>query len=509
MKDVAGRPSLNSGLWVKRVGIDTYREPVVYMHSGCHICRAEGFQAQARVKLSLKSKTVIATLNVVRSDFIAESEAGLSEVAWRELEAFDGDVVQVSHVDALESFSAVRAKVYRHELSVPQIDAIVRDVAACRYSALELAAFVTACADTRLSLQETVELTRAMVNVGERLQWGTGPVVDKHCVGGLPGNRTTPIVVAIAAANGLLIPKTSSRAITSPSGTADTMEMLAPVDLSLAQMRRVVDAEGGCVVWGGAMALSPADDILIQVERPLDLDSEGQLVASVLSKKIAAGSTHVVLDLPVGPTAKVRTARAAQLLGARLRDTATALGLQVRIVESDGTQPVGRGIGPALEARDVLAVLRNDAEAPDDLRQRALALAAQVLELGGRCVPGAGADLASHTLASGAALRKFEAICRAQGGLREPPAAPLQRVFVAERAGTVRAIDNRRLARIAKLAGAPTAPAAGLTLHVHGGEYVAKGQPLFTLQAEAPGELDYAAGFAKAHPETFLIETVQ
>src|SRR5204863_2338644 len=161
---------------------------------------------------------------------------------------------------------------------------------------------------------ETVALTKAMVNVGERLSWPGKPILDKHSVGGLPGNRTTPIVVSIVAAHGLTMPKTSSRAITSPAGTADTMETLAPVDLDLPSIRRVVEQEYGCIVWGGSVRLSPADDILIRIERALDVDSEGQLIASVLSKKIAAGSSHLVLDMPVGPTAKVRSAESAQVL---------------------------------------------------------------------------------------------------------------------------------------------------------------------------------------------------
>lgn len=171
------------------------------------------------------------------------------------------------------------------------------------YSDLQLAAFVTATAGDGLDEAETIALTQAMLGAGERIRWDFPLVADKHSVGGLPGNRTTPLVVAMVAACGVPIPKTSSRAITSPAGTADTMEVLAPVDLDVAAMRRVVEKEGGCVVWGGAVRLSPADDVLIRVERPLDFDSEGQLVASVLSKKAAAGSTHVVIDMPVGPTA--------------------------------------------------------------------------------------------------------------------------------------------------------------------------------------------------------------
>jgi thymidine phosphorylase len=368
-----------------------------------------------------------------------------------------------------------------------------------------MAAFVTACAGDALSLDETIALTEAMIDAGQRLHWSAPLVVDKHCVGGLPGNRTTPIIVAIAAA-GMTIPKTSSRAITSPSGTADTMSMLAPVELDLPAMRRVVEREGGCVVWGGAMGLSPADDLLIRVERPLDFDSEGQLAASIISKKVAAGSSHLLIDMPIGPTAKVRSPRAAESLTRRLHAVGEALGLSVRVLRTDGSQPVGRGIGPALEAWDLLAVLQNQADASADLRERSLLLAGQLLEIGGRAALGEGPALARELLSNGAAWRKFQAICQAQGGLREPPRATHHQDFLAGREGRVQSIDNRRLARIAKLAGAPASPAAGIALAVHCGDRVERGQRLYRLHAQTPGELSYAAAYACGHPETIVIE---
>lgn len=235
---------------------------------------------------------------------------------------------------------------------MPQVRAIVADIAAQRYSNLEMAAFIAACSNDHLNLDEVAALTGAMVDSGARLHWPGAVIMDKHCVGGLPGNRTTPIVVAICTALGLTMPKTSSRAITSPAGTADTMAMLAPVDLDLERMRRTVERTGGCIVWGGAINLAPVDDTLIRIERALDIDSPGQLVASILSKKIAAGSTHVVIDMPVGPTAKVREARHARTLERMLRSVAERFGLGLTVLRTDGLQPVGRGVGPALEAHD-------------------------------------------------------------------------------------------------------------------------------------------------------------
>jgi thymidine phosphorylase len=282
------------------------------------------------------------------------------------------------------------------------------------------------------------------------------------------------------------------------------MEVLAPVDLDVPAMRRVVEKEGGCVVWGGAVQLSPADDVLIRVERPLDFDSDGQLVASVLSKKAAAGSTHVVIDMPVGPTAKVRSAEAARSLAARLESAAAALGIKLRIEQTDGTQPVGRGIGPALEARDVLAVLQG--KGPGDLRERAVKLAGAVLELAGAASPGQGPAMARLALDDGRSWRKFQAICEAQGGMREPPPRALVHVVEATALARVAGFDNRRLAKLAKLAGAPADKVAGLELHVRAGDRVERGQPMFTLHAATQGELDYALDYLAAQAGIVVLE---
>jgi thymidine phosphorylase len=492
-------------LRMRRIGIDTYLEPVVFMRRDCHICRSEGFEAYSRIEVWRGKRRIIATLNVVDAPLLAPDEAGLSEAAWRALGGADGDRIKLFHPAPTQSFSHVRAKLYGTPITSDGAEAVMRDIVDGRYSDIEIAAFIAACAGNRMDVAEITAVTRAMIHAGKRLHWDSHPVVDKHCVGGLPGNRTTLIVVPIVAACGLTIPKTSSRAITSPAGSADTMETLAPVELDIAQIRRVVEREHGCIAWGGGVSLSPADDILIRVERPLDLDSDGQLVASVLSKKCAAGSTHVLIDIPVGPTAKVRSQEAARMLGERLVAVGQALGITLRTVVTDGTQPVGRGIGPALEAFDVLAVLQNAADAPPDLRERALLLAGQVLELGGKAPAGTGVAMARSVLEQGLAWNKFQAICEAQGGMREPPRSAYTHVVVANHRGRVAEIDNRRLARVAKLAGAPKAHAAGISFHAPLGTAIEIGQPLMTIHAESPGELAYARTYAAAQEDLILI----
>src|SRR3546814_635124 len=224
-------------------------------------------------------RPIAATLFQVDGEFLAGDEIGLSEAAWQALGVDEGTIVQVGHAPPLESIACVRQRIYGHRLDAAALSHIVEDVVAGRYTDVHLAAFLTATAALPLDDDETYFLTKAMVDAGDRLSWPSEIVVDKHSVGGLPGNRTTPIIVAIAAVCGLTMPKTSSRAITSPAGTADTMETLTQVDLDLEAMQRVVASEGGCLAWGGAVRLSPAADIFIGGERALDIDTEGQLIA--------------------------------------------------------------------------------------------------------------------------------------------------------------------------------------------------------------------------------------
>ena len=501
-----GNNGTHPGLRAMRMPLHAQHQCIAIMHVDCHVCHSEGLSSRSQVLIVAGDREVQALLYQTDGDLFGRDLVVLSEAAWAALGISDGDSVQVRHPPVLESLAGVRRRVHGRRLEAGDFAAIVLDVVRGRYTDVQLSAFLTATAALPLDEAETVHLTRAMVEVGQRLAWPSPVVVDKHCVGGLPGNRTTPLVVAIAAANGLVMPKTSSRAITSPAGTADTMETLAPVDLDLDTLRRVVQAEGACLAWGGAMHLSPADDIFVRVERELDIDTEGQLIASVLSKKIAAGASHVVIDIPVGPTAKVRSLDAARHLATRLVAVAAHFGLGLRCLFTDGSQPVGRGIGPALEARDVLAVLRGEPDAPADLRERAALVAGAVLEMGGVVAEGAGVQRALDTLDSGQAWDKFQRICQAQGGLREPPQAAHVKPLRAGHAGRVIHIDNRKLSRLAKLARAPDRPAAGVHLQVRLGDELAAGQPLLFLHAQTPGELGYALDYARDAGDIIRIE---
>jgi thymidine phosphorylase len=489
-------------LRIRRVAIDTWRESVVYLHRDCAAVRAAGFQALSKVMVRADGKAISAVLNVVDDEAIVQpGELGLSEDAFARLNVEAGHTAQVLPAEPPASLSALHRKIAGERLSRQDLHGIISDVAQARYSKIELAAFVVATNGYDLERDEVLYLTEAMIDSGRRLDWQHavrgGPVVDKHCIGGIPGNRTSMLVVPIVTAHGMLCPKTSSRAITSPAGTADTMEVLAEVGLSFERLQQIVRDTNGCLAWGGTAELSPADDILISVERPLGIDSPGQMVASILSKKIAAGSTHLVLDIPVGPTAKVRSMPAAQRLRKLFEYVASSLNLHLEVMITDGSQPIGNGIGPVLEARDVMRVLRNDPAAPADLREKSLHLAGRVIEFDPDVRGGDGWRIARDILESGRALAQMEAIITAQGRRAERPAlGALTHEVNAERDGTVSAIDNLRLARIARLAGAPQVGGAGVDLLRKVGQPVTAGQALYRIHARYPADLGFARDMA-------------
>lgn len=489
-------------LQVKRVAIDTYKENVAYLHRNCSVYRTEGFQALSKVEVSVgegKAHRVLAVLNVVDDESIAScSELGLSEDAFEQLGIAEGRAVRVAHAEPPPSLDAVHRKIAGDRLELEDFRAIARDIAESRYSKTEMAAFLVGSSQAGLEREEVLYLTRAMVECGERLDWGEPLVADKHCIGGIPGNRTSMLVVPIVAAHGMLIPKTSSRAITSPAGTADTMALLAQVKLTPKRLHQIVRKHRGCLAWGGAARLAPVDDILISVERPLSLDSPGQMVASILAKKLAAGSTHLLIDIPMGPSAKVRHMGEALQLRKLFEFVGDRLGLHLEVVISNGRQPVGRGIGPALELRDVMQVLENDPEAPSDLRQKALWLAGRVLEFDPDVRGGQGYAIARDILDSGRALNKMRAIIQAQGATdTEVEPGRLCHEVKAPSGGFVTAIDNLQMNRIARLAGAPMDKGAGVDLNKKLGDPVKKGEVLYCIHADFPADFRFARELAK------------
>ncbi|MEZ5984115.1 MAG: hypothetical protein R3C54_17600 [Parvularculaceae bacterium] len=238
-------------LKVRFVALDTYPENTAFLSRTCTAYRPEEFQALRKIEIVNGGKTILATL-VISDDpsLVASDEIGLGSQAFRRLGAREGETVRITQPPPRPSLDAVRRKINGATMTDAEIAAVIADIAAHRYSPMEIAAFLVSSA-AFMTTDEVLALTRAMTDVGEKLSWDMPMVVDKHCIGGIPGNRTSMIVAPIVAAHGLYMPKTSSRAITSPAGTADTMEVLARVDLAMDEMMSVVRKTKSCLIWGG------------------------------------------------------------------------------------------------------------------------------------------------------------------------------------------------------------------------------------------------------------------
>ncbi len=411
------------------------------------------------------------------------------------------EIIEVIPARKPLSVEYIRKKLDGKKLNKEEIDQIVWDITHNKLNDVELTYFVAACYANTLTMNETKLLTEAMAYHGDILKLNEYPVIDKHCIGGVAGNRTTMIVVPIIAAAGLTIPKTSSRSITSPAGTADTMEILANVTIPLKKIKKIIKKINGCIVWGGAINLAPADDKIIKVEYPLMIDAESQLLASIIAKKLSVSSTHILIDIPVGKGAKIESKNEALSLKRDFKKLARKLRKKIKVILTDGSEPIGNGIGPALEARDVLWVLKNDSRAPFDLKKKAVKMAGIILEMGGKSGKFRGYRNALNILESGRAYKKMKEIISLQGTkITEPEKIKLAKFsfdFKAWKNGIIAHIDNKSISKIARVAGAPVNKKAGIYLYKHAGEKVNKGDAIFTVYAESKRKLDYAKDILK------------
>ncbi len=433
----------------------------------------------------------------VTETMLKENEVGMFKDVQEKLKVRKGESVQVQAVAPPESVRFIKRKLDGNALSEEEIKAIVRDMGDNKLSEIEAAAFVSAVYIHDYNLEETVAMTKALAQDGLQIRL-KGSILDKHCIGGTNG-RTTMIIVPIIAAAGYRIPKTSSRSITSAAGTADAMEVLANVSLSVKKIKEITRKVGAVIAWGGALELAPVDDKIIKIEHPFSLDPTGQIIASVMAKKASVGAKYVVIDLPVGPDVKIESRTRAEEMAKKFIAVGKSLGIRVEAVITDGTEPAGPAFGPALEAKHVMQIL--EGERFDNLAQKSCELAGVLFELMGRTKKGKGVEYAKKLLFSGKALKKMKEIIKAQGkkilSSSDIKEARFKKIVRAWQDGEVSKINVRECAQLARMAGAPANKKAGLLLLCEVGDKVKKSQPLFEIHAENKRKLELAVEFMK------------
>lgn len=460
-------------------------------------CAEIGVKENDRVHLSGPRGDLTVMLTIF-DDLVDSGTILLPFSVMKRLGAKDGDVVDVTYSPSPESVRSIRRKMDGQKLDPEEIEAVVKDIYGGSLSNIEVSAWLTALYINGMDIPEIAAFARAMVDTGDRIQFDRSPVFDFHSVGGVPGNKITPIVVSIVAAAGLMLPKTSSRAISSACGTSDFVETFCEIEVDAERLKDIGETVGGAFVWGGAMNIAPVDDMVIKIEHPLGINPRAQMLASIMSKKLAIGAQYLLVDIPTGDGTKVSTVEEARRYARDFMDLGEQLGIHVECAITYADQPVGSAVGPILEARECIRVLEGN-EHPASVVEKACECAGIILEMGGFS---GGFEKAEELLKSGAAHRKFLEIVAAQGGSRDLKSSDLvpgkYKVEVrSSKCGYIHAVRNKEVVAIVKACGAPSDKGAGMLLLKKKGQRVKKGDVLFELYADNEAKLDRAASMAE------------
>lgn len=459
---------------------------------GAKTAELMGIHENDRVSIEKPSsadcRVFLTVVNVVEG-MVKEGEIGISLEVKEAFPLKDKQWVEVNIANSPKSLEYIRKKVDKKELSKKEIKEIIKDIVNNSLSEPEIAMFVSGMYENKMTFKETIHLIESFVESGEKLSFKGKYVADKHCIGGIPGNRTTPLVVSICAAAGLVFPKSSSKAITSAAGTADVIESIAKIEFSKQELHKIIERTGAFMIWGGSIELVPADSKIIRIEKMLKIDPHAQLLASILSKKIAVGSKYILIDIPYGKNAKVDLKE-----GLDLKQSFEKYGkyfkLNLKAVLTKGDEPIGNGVGPFLELLDIIKVLDPSEKGPEDLKERAVFLAGNLLEMTKKAKKNQGEKIAEEILQSGKAFEKFKEIIAAQeGNIKKIKLGEFKKDIFAKKSGEISEINNKKINLLARVAGCPTDKASGVYLYYHVGKKVKKGDKILTIYSESKPRL--------------------
>ncbi len=481
-------------LRTKFIDVQTGDELAVYLHR--KDARGHGIQDKDRLILSWHSGSPTVVSVNLTSTLISPGQIGLCQDFKKRTDMKNDELAKIQLLGTPESVKYIAKRLQGKELSYEESKAVMTDIVNYQLDDAVIAFYLSKVFFSDISDKELYHLTRAMVETGEQFDFGKKLIVDKHSTGGLAGNRITPIIVSIISALGLTMPKTSSRAVTSPAGTADAFEVLAPVSFSPKEVKQLLAKNNAFIIWG-ADGIAPADDRIIEIANELPVEPFAKLVTSIMAKKVAMGIKCLIIDIPINPTAKVKSLEEAREIEKLFLNLARLFKMKIKVVFYASFGPVGRGIGPALEARDVLRVMQQKENRPFDLQKKAVYYCSELLKLAGKAKGSEANKKALECLTSGRAWEQMQKIIKAQGGNPKIDSESIKigdMVYEvkADESGVIQTIDNKALGWVNRSLGNPTIQQAGTYLNRLAGESVEKGDTLFTIYATSQSRLDFA-----------------
>ncbi len=479
-------------LSLKHLPISSFNENLAYLHKDCTAYRVDEIKSLTKIEIHGGVKTIYAFLQIVDdAKLVKPNEIALNEEAFNQINLPENANISISLSTPPPSLASVKRKIAGNILSSGEYSSIINDITSRRYSNMDIASFLVA-SGSFMSAPEVLSLTEALV--GDNIfHWDNEAiVVDHHCLGGVPGNKTDIIISAIVGAYGLPMPKTASHSLTSCAGVADTFAVLANVEIDDKTFKKLVQENRAAIASYDSLNIAQASKQISAVERQIGLTQQEHIAASILAIKLAAGVTHLLIDIPVGPKARIKSTTEAMRLRKLIEYVGDMLSMEIDVVITDGSEPIGNGVGAVLEARDVMKVLRNKDDAPQDLLEKSLFLAGRLLEFDPKLRGGQGYHVAKEILTSGRALDVINKMIHAQGKAPQPQLGHLTRDIVSNVNGVVEAIDTARINKIGVWAGAGQYAGAGLDLLKKVGDKVEQGETLYRIHSCNSTDFAYA-----------------
>ncbi|MFA5747673.1 MAG: thymidine phosphorylase [Candidatus Absconditabacterales bacterium] len=461
-----------------------------------------GIHVTDEVSLIYKGKEIVVSVDL-SNKFIKPGQIGILKDVREKYGIKQHEIVTISYTKtSLDSVEALKKSLKGGKLNEKEIKSIIDDIASGRFTTILTTYYAASAFLHKPDLKELFWTAKAMANTGETLKF-KGIVADKHCIGGVPGNETSMIAVPIIASLGIKIPKSFSKAITSPAATGECVNVLMDISFDTNQIKDLIKKNNCCLIRGGGVNIAPADDKIIQVSYPLSLESTDKAVVSIMAKKYAMGITHCLIDIPLGPTAKVNNIQQAKDLKKKFEYIGKSFGMKMHVEITDAKQPIGAGIGAIMQVREVLRVLQQHTLRPMDLQNKAVFLASKIIELVGMAKGKSAYALAMKQLTSGEAWKKMQKIIILQNGKNpnikseELPLAKIQKEIIAEKNGKVKNINMKFLNLAARALGSPLDAQGGLYLNKKLDDVVKKGDVICTLYTNDENKIAVALNIIK------------
>ena len=337
-------------------------------------------------KISLIRKGEEFVVDVALSDkYVQANEIWVTNDFLAEYPIMEWDTVLVSFVQNNPlSMQAIRKKLLWKKINEKEIDAIIEDINENKIHDLTLAYYVSTSFFYKTDIHELAYTTKAAAYTWDmyRFPW---IVAGKYCIWWVPWNETTMVVIPILSSLWITVPKTFSKAITSPAATGECVNVLMDIEFDKQEVIRITDKIWACLVRNEKLNLAPVNDRIIKVSSILWMEPYARMISSIMAKNYAMGINHCLIDIPLWPTAKVATMKDAKRVAKHFKEIWEYLWIKMDIQITDGSQPIGRWIWACLQAREALRILQQYKTRSEDLENKSIFLSSRILVLCWRC----------------------------------------------------------------------------------------------------------------------------